>query len=260
MSGREDFERRLGASIREFVETAPTEIDAGRLAHSLATSEPRLSRLVPRPRPDPRWPSLNLAWVAVAAVVVLALGMNLLAVGPFRHASPVPGAASPTHAAESPLVTPSSGATTPRPSATPAPSLSPHASGQPEDVVFTSFIVDRADGPNTGTFNATGQAVEMGLVCQHGTVVDLEVVDSGAIGRGSLTDFTVPKQFSCDDGSGSFVLELRVHVETPGIESLQWQILRGTGAYADLQGAGTGTTTSPGPSQAINTLTGSLLH
>jgi hypothetical protein len=253
MSGREDFERRLGASVRDFVETAPADIDAARLAHSLATSEPLLRRLVPRPRRALPLPRLGLAWVQVAAVLVLVLGTGLFAAGAFRNVPAAPGSPTPSHVPETSPVVVSPATTTPPPSVAP-PSQSPSASLRSEDVVFTSLMILWTSGPNTGTFSTTGQASTSGLICPHGTVTDLAVVTD----YGGITDFTVPKQFTCDDGSGTFTMELHVHVVTPGTESLQWQILRGTGAYTRLQGAGTGTTVSAGPNQVTNTLTGSL--
>ncbi len=49
MTDRESFEERLEAAVRRYVEAAPTEINAARLTDSLATSVPRVRRLVSRP-------------------------------------------------------------------------------------------------------------------------------------------------------------------------------------------------------------------
>ena len=127
MTGERDaFERRLEAAVRGYVEAAPTEIDAVRLAHSLATSVPRERRLVSVP--GWRLPSLGFAWILVVAALVTMLGMGRFVGGALRDVrllpvSPPPG---PTHGTL-PAVVVSPVATTPPPSApaTPRPSPSP---------------------------------------------------------------------------------------------------------------------------------------
>ena len=79
MSEREVIEQRLEEAVHQFVETAPKDIDAARLTHSLATSVPRVRRLVARPAW--RMPGLGLAWILIAAVLVAALGMGLVVTG-----------------------------------------------------------------------------------------------------------------------------------------------------------------------------------
>jgi hypothetical protein len=268
MSQRDGFEQRLEEAVREFVETAPTEIDAARLTHSLATSVPRVRRLVARPA----WggPSLGLAWIPIAAVLVAALGMGLVATGALRdvlQASAQPAASLPLETVPAVVISPV--ATTPPPSepASPSPSVSPTASrppagtaGSPQNVTITSLMVISATGPNTGTFDARGEASTSGIICRHGAVADLVVIDREAFASGKLLDFTVPKEFTCDDGSGTFVAELVIHIDPVlGSETFAWRVLRGTAAYERLQGAGTGRTLDSGPGQVLNTYTGALV-
>jgi hypothetical protein len=265
---RDVFEQRLEAAVSEFVETAPKEIDAARLTHSLATSVPRVRRLVPRPA----WklPSLGLAWIPIAAVLVAAMGIGLVATGALRDTRPGPVQATPSLPVEtapaviaSPVATalPSSAAPSPSPSVSPTASSAPSATaGSPQDVTITSLMVIPAKGPNTGTFDARGDAAASGLICQHGIVADLVTIDREAFASGKLLDFTVPKKFTCDDGSGTFVVELVIHIDPVlKTETFTWRVQRGTAAYVRLQGAGTGTTLSSGPSQGLNTYTGALV-
>jgi hypothetical protein len=269
MNERDVFEQRLEAAVREFVETAPDEIDAARLTHSLATSVPRVRRLVPRPA----WklPSLRPAWIPVAAVLlVAALGIGLVATGALRDARPGPVQPTPGLPVEtapaviaSPVATapPSSAAPSPIPSVSPTASSAPSATAKsPQDVTISSLVVISATEPNSGTFDARGDAVIGGLICDHGTVADLVEIDREAFASGKLLDFVIPKEFTCDDDSGTFVLEVAIHIDSISrAESFTWRVLRGTGAYARLQGAGTGTTLSSGADKVVNTYAGSLL-
>lgn len=268
MNERDVFEQRLEAAVRRFVETAPDEIDAARLAHSLATSVPRVRRLVPRPA----WklPSLRPAWIPIAAVLAGALGIGLVATGAPRDTRPGPVQPTPSLPVEtapgviaSPVATapPSSAAPSPSPSVSPTASSAPAATaGSPLDVTITSLMVIPAKGPNSGTFDASGDAAASGLICQHGTVLDLVTIDREAFASGKLLDFTVPKKFTCDDGSGTFVVELVIHIDpVVKTETFTWRVLRGTAAYVRLQGAGTGTTLSSAPSRVLNTYTGTLV-
>jgi hypothetical protein len=90
-------------------------------------------------------------------------------------------------------------------------------------------------------------------------VTDLVEIDSEAIGRGELVDFTVPKQFACDDGSGTFAVTLEIHVDLEsGTESFSWAIVGGTDAYEGLRGEGYGSTQSPATDRFLNTYWGSV--
>ena len=268
MSDRDDFERRLEEAVREFVETAPKDIDAARLTHSLATSVPRVRRLVPRPAW--RGPNLGLAWIPIAAALVAALGLGLIATGALRDVFQAPVPPTPGLPLETPpAVLASPAATAPSPSPAPSPSTSvpptatpaPAASGSaPQDVAITSLMVISATEPNSGTFDARGDARASGLICDHGTVADLVEIDRKAFASGKLIDFVIPKEFTCNDDSGTFVMKVSIHIDPASkAESFTWRILRGTAAYVRLQGAGTGTTLSSGPSQVLNAYTGTLV-
>jgi hypothetical protein len=268
MNERDVFEQRLEAAVREFVETAPDEIDAARLAHSLATSVPRVRRFVPRPA----WklPRLRPAWIPIAAILAGALGIGLVATGALQDTRPGPVQPSPGLPVEttpgviaSPVATapPSSTGPSPSPSVSPTASSAPAATaGSPLDVTITSLMIIPARGPNTGTFDASGDAGASGLICQHGIVSDLVTIDREAFASGQLLDFTVPKRFTCDDGSGTFVVELVIHIDPVlKTETFTWRVLRGTAAYVRLQGAGTGSTMNSDPSLVQNTYTGTLV-
>ena len=53
-------------------------------------------------------------------------------------------------------------------------------------------------------------------------------------------NFQVVKEFTCDDGSGSFFVKLQVRSDRKGV-NFNWTILGGTGPYAKLHGSGNGT-------------------
>jgi hypothetical protein len=91
--------------------------------------------------------------------------------------------------------------------------------------------------PSYGPFVATGPAVDAGLVCGEGDTLDIGVKVAGAPGRLILQ---VLKQFTCSDGSGSFVLKFQLRVDDRlGRASSSWNVESGTGAYGSLQGTGT---------------------
>ena len=129
MTDREIFEQRLEAAVRGYVEAAPTEINAARLTDSLATSVPRVRRLVPRPAW--RLPSLGVAWILVVAALLAVAGMGLIASGALRDVHLLPAPPAPSVApATPPAVIASPAAATPAPSilASSSPSVAPTAS------------------------------------------------------------------------------------------------------------------------------------
>jgi len=139
MSERDVFERRLEAAVRDYVEAAPTGIDAARLTDSLATNVPRMRRLVPRPAW--RLPSLGLAWILVVTALVAVMGMGLLASGALRDVRLLPLPATPNQTLETPpAVIASPVATTPPPSTPASPSPS-----EPIGIVLPSdWVRDQA--------------------------------------------------------------------------------------------------------------------
>ncbi len=92
-----------------------------------------------------------------------------------------------------------------------------------------------ADLPS-GTFSASGPAVEAGLLCQAGTVQDLEHRYGGPP-DGQVLAFSVLKRFTCNDGSGTFELRLNGLV-TSNSCTAHWIIASGDGPYSGLLGNG----------------------
>lgn len=57
---------------------------------------------------------------------------------------------------------------------------------------------------------------------------------------GSAVNLTVGKDFTCDDGSGTFSAKLQVRIDFAEGVAFRWVITGGTGAYQNLHGAGSG--------------------
>ncbi len=130
MSERDVFELRLEKAVREFVEAAPTRIDAARLADSLATNVPRVRRLVSRPAW--RLPSLGFAWILIVAGLLGLMAMGLIASGALRHEPAPTTPPAPTASLASPPAVVASPVTqTPAPSPSGSPPASSSASPSP---------------------------------------------------------------------------------------------------------------------------------
>jgi hypothetical protein len=95
------------------------------------------------------------------------------------------------------------------------------------------------DGPNYGTFKATGSAVGSGLICDSGAVLDLGYVFGGSQ-SGQKVQIRVDKEFTCKDGSGTILVTIEVHANFDGTETFTWVVQGGTGAYEHLRGSGDG--------------------
>jgi len=159
MSERDVFERRLEAAVRDYVEAAPTQIDAARLIDSLATSVPRVRRLVPRPAW--RLPSLGFAWILIVAGLLVVLGMGLIASGALRDvrllptpSTPNPDVVTPPAVIASPVASPV--AQTPRPSGRTSPIPS-----EPIGIVFPSSWVTGEEARFQDALKATGYAARV---------------------------------------------------------------------------------------------------
>jgi hypothetical protein len=124
--------------------------------------------------------------------------------------------------------------------------LGPVAAGTPQQVQIVSHMNFNPDGPNFGDFTASGSAVDSGLVCASGTVLDTGIVFGGfQSGRGA--QILVRKTFTCADGSGTFFVKIQVHLDfETATESFTWVVLGGTGDYESLRGGGDGSTVSDG--------------
>jgi hypothetical protein len=97
---------------------------------------------------------------------------------------------------------------------------------------------DPVGGVVTALFTASGAAVDDGVLCESGTATD----------AGSLGDNTRVLGYwmmECDDGSGSFTLELVSGTwwESDGRPRFryEWEVKEGSGDYGGMSGWGTGT-------------------
>jgi putative multiple sugar transport system substrate-binding protein len=165
MTDRELFEKRLEAAVRGYVEAAPTEIDAARLTDSLATSVPRVRRLVARPAW--RLPSVGFAWILVVAGLLAVAGMGLIASGALRDVPLLPAPPAPSEApATPPAVIASPVAATQAPSglASPSPSVAPTVSPGPS-VPIGIVLPASFEGPRAAqlqdALNASGFGAQM---------------------------------------------------------------------------------------------------
>lgn len=111
----------------------------------------------------------------------------------------------------------------------------PAAATQPTGVfigVETSLVGDPSP------FVASGPAVDQGLICDSGIVVDA----AGKVTGGSPAGFNFlgVKHFICEDGSGGFFLNLEARIDFRRGVTFNWNVLRGTGDYEKLHGTGSG--------------------
>jgi len=109
------------------------------------------------------------------------------------------------------------------------------ANTPPTDVAF-EVETDLLGAPSP--FVAFGPAVDDGLVCASGIVVDASGKQTGFSPTGF--NFQGVKHFTCDDGSGEFFINLQARIDFRKGVDFQWNVLRGTEAYEDLHGAGKG--------------------
>jgi hypothetical protein len=120
-----------------------------------------------------------------------------------------------------------------------------------------SHVTFNPDGPNYGWFVASGPAVGAGTLCASGTFVDTGIKFAGFQSPRGVVQLQVFKTFTCDSG-GTFDVKMQIQANFgTGHEAFEWTITGGTGAYAGLHGAGTGTTV-PTDTGNINTYTGLL--
>ena len=110
------------------------------------------------------------------------------------------------------------------------------AASHPLDVniVVNTYLLSSG---NSGSFAASGAAVDAGLICPTGTATDIYNRGQGwESNRGA--NYFVLKQFACDDGSGTFTLQLEARVVYPDKDTANWNVKSGTGPYAGLKGTG----------------------
>lgn len=96
----------------------------------------------------------------------------------------------------------------------------------------TSFaVVEHFDG-SAGVFTSDGS-----VVCATGTTSNNTFASGFQSNRGVI--FHVRKTVTCDDGSGTFVIQIQAQAGIKGPGTLgPWTVLSGTGDYANLRGAG----------------------
>ena len=137
----------------------------------------------------------------------------------------------------------------------------PVGAASPQSVTIVSHVTFNPDGPNYGDFDATGNAVDSDVICPSGTFVDIGLRFAGYQSNRGIVQLQVVKEFTCDDGTGTFVVKLQIQANfDTGIESFTWVVLGGTGAYGSLRGSGSGSTVPNAPIGNINTYIGILVH
>jgi hypothetical protein len=137
----------------------------------------------------------------------------------------------------------------------------PVAAASPEGVTIVSHVTFNPDGPNYGDFVATGAAVDSGLICAGGTFVDTGIRFAGYQSDRGMVQLLVIKEFTCSDGTGTFVVKLQIQANfDTGIESFTWVVLGGSGDYGSLHGSGSGSTVPNAPVGNINTYEGFVLN
>ena len=120
------------------------------------------------------------------------------------------------------------------------PQSSPAAAATPVAVEIVSHMdFNQEGGFNTGDFEASGPAVDQGLICESGTVEDTRLILAGSRVRVGKIQIPVRKTFTCDDGSGEIFIKIQVHLDlNTQTETFSWVVLGGTGDYSDLRGSG----------------------
>jgi hypothetical protein len=125
-------------------------------------------------------------------------------------------------------------------------SVAPAAAAAPSPVHIVSPMHFNEGAFNTGTFVATGAAVDDGSLCPSGVVEDYHILLAGGQSNRKL-QIPVRKAFTCDDGSGTFFVKIQVHLEfETSTEFFSWVVLGGTDGYARFRGSGRGSTVSDG--------------
>ena len=136
----------------------------------------------------------------------------------------------------------------------------PAGAASPEGVTLLSHVTFNPDGPNYGDFDATGAAVDSGTMCASGTFVDVGIRFAGFQSNRGEVQLQVVKEFTCDDGSGTFIVKMQIQANfDTGIETFSWVVLGGTDDYASLRGSGLGSTVPNPPTGNINTFVGFVL-
>ena len=88
-------------------------------------------------------------------------------------------------------------------------------------------------------FVASGPAVDSGLMCDEGAAIQVFGKVTGSQSKKGYVNIQAIHQFTCDDGSGDFLVKLQVRGNQDG-NNFHWNIVGGTGDYEDLHGSGKG--------------------
>jgi hypothetical protein len=98
--------------------------------------------------------------------------------------------------------------------------------------------------------------VTKGVICSRGKVFDLESHDYSPNSE-ELTDLLIKKQFVCEDGRGSFTMDLDVVISETGTAG-DWEIAGGEGKYQQLTGSGTVSGVYLNEDLVVDTYTGTV--
>jgi hypothetical protein len=112
---------------------------------------------------------------------------------------------------------------------------------------------------NFGTFEASGPAVDAGLICESGDVNDTGIILAGFQSRVGKIQIPVYKRFTCPDGE--LFIRIQVHLDLNTFtETFSWVVLGGTGVYSNVKGGGDGFSFSEDPNVGnINVYSGFLI-
>ena len=107
--------------------------------------------------------------------------------------------------------------------------------GEPDALaVYLSSPQVTWDSELSDTFTATGPAVDAGLICAEGTT---EFID-GPFVDNPMVLWRWEFEYTCGDGTGTFVLGEDDYIEDGPSTFGVWSIVTGTGDYVDLRGGG----------------------
>jgi hypothetical protein len=136
----------------------------------------------------------------------------------------------------------------------------PASAAAPKAVEIVSPMTFAPPGEfNSGTFEASGPAVEEGLICESGEVNDTGIILAGEQSRVGKIQIPVWKTFSCPNGDLYIRIQVHLDLET-FTETFTWVVLGGTGAYANVHGGGDGFSFSDNPDAGnVNVYSGFLI-
>ena len=136
----------------------------------------------------------------------------------------------------------------------------PASAAAPKAVEIVSPMTFAPPGEfNFGTFEASGPAVDDGLICESGDVNDTGIMIAGGQSRAGKIQIPVYKTFTCPDGELFIRIQVHLDLET-FTETFSWVVLGGTGAYADVRGSGRGFSFSQNPDVGnVNVYSGFLV-